>query len=446
MVLYFPDGFLWGVASSAYQVEGAVHEDGRGQSIWDTFAHTPGRTKHGDTGDIATDQYHRLEDDLDLIARLGLKAYRFSVAWPRVQPDGKGPTNQRGLDYYQRLVDGLCIRDITPMLTLYHWDLPQALEDEGGWTNRETADHFADYAATVYRALGDRVPLWITLNEPWCSAFLGYYEGRHAPGIKDEAAALAAAHHLLLAHGKAIMALRSLGARDGLGITLNLASVHPASGSPADMAAARRIDGNENRLFLDPLFRASYPEDMISHYQPISDFSFVAPGDLEIIGTPIDILGMNYYEQHIVQADREDPERGAIILPPDGPITAGGNGINPTGLTELLVRVKAEYTQLPLYVTENGVTFHDYVDPEGQVDDVERIDFLDAHFRAAFAVIQQGIDLRGYFVWSLLDNFEWADGYFQRFGIVYVDYATQTRTPKQSAYWYRDVIERNGLS
>ncbi len=446
MVLYFPDGFLWGVATSAYQVEGAVHEDGRGQSIWDTFAHTPGKTKHGDTGDIATDQYHRLEDDLDLIARLGLKAYRFSVAWPRVQPDGKGPTNQRGLDYYQRLVDGLCIRDITPMLTLYHWDLPQALEDEGGWTNRETADRFADYAATVYRALGDRVPLWNTLNEPWCSAFVGYHEGRHAPGIRDEAAALAAAHHLLLAHGKAVITLRSLGVHDGLGIALNLASVHPASGSPADMAAARRIDGNENRLFLDPLFRACYPEDMISHYRPISDFSFVAPGDLEIIGTPIDTLGVNYYEQHIVQADLKDPERGAIILPPDGPTTAGGNGINPSGLTELLVRVKAEYTQLPLYVTENGVTFHDYVDPEGQADDVERIDFLDAHFRAAFAAIQQGVDLRGYFVWSLLDNFEWADGYFQRFGIVYVDYATQTRTPKQSAYWYRDVIERNGLS
>lgn len=445
MALRFPDGFLWGTATAAYQVEGAVHEDGRGPSIWDVFSHTPGKVKHGDTGDIACDQYHRLDADLDLLVELGIPAYRFSVAWPRIIPDGRGAVNQRGLDYYARLVDGLLKRNITPMLTLYHWDLPQALQETGGWTSRETTDAFAEYAMIVYRALGDRVPLWTTLNEPWCSAFVGHLEGRHAPGWRDEAGALTAMHHLLVAHGKAIQALRAAGAHDGLGITLNLAWNVPASQESADVAATQRVDGNENRLFLDPLFRRSYPEDMLVHYRPVTDFRFVQEDDLAVIAAPIDFLGVNYYEQHVIRADPADPRRGAIIVPPAEPLTAGGISIDPDGLRALLVRVSREYTSIPLYITENGVALHDYVNPEGEAIDPERVAYLDAHFHAAHAAIDQGAKVRGYFVWSFLDNFEWAEGYSRRFGIVHVDFGSQRRTPKHSAYWYREVIQRNGV-
>lgn len=445
MAVRFPEGFLWGTATASYQVEGAAREDGRGPSIWDVFSHSPGRVAHGDTGDIACDQYHRLESDLDLLVELGIPAYRFSVAWPRILPNGRGHVNQPGLDYYARLVDGLLRRNITPVLTLYHWDLPQALQETGGWTNRDTAASFADYAAIVYQALGDRVPFWITLNEPWCSAFVGHLEGRHAPGWQDEAAALAATHHLLLAHGKAVQALRAQGARDGLGITLNLMYYVSASDDPADVAAAWRRDGNVNRLFLDPLFRGAYPHDVLAHYRPISAFEFVQEGDLQTIAAPIDFLGVNYYEKHVVKADPTDPERGARTLPPTGPLTAVGNGVDPDGLRELLVRVSREYTSVPLYVTESGAAFHDYVTPEGHVPDDERVMYLNQHFQAAHEAITRGANLRGYFVWSFLDNYEWAYGYSQRYGLVHVEFGTQQRTPKQSAYWYRQVIQRNGL-
>lgn len=445
MVVQFPNGFLWGASTSAYQVEGAAHEDGRGPSIWDVFSRTPGKITHGDTGDIACDQYHRLDDDLDLLAQLGIRAYRFSVAWPRIQADGRGTANQLGLDFYQRMVDGLLARNITPMLTLYHWDLPQALQETGGWTNRETADRFSDYVDIIYRALGDRVPFWTTLNEPWCSAFVGHLEGRHAPGIQDEVAALAASHHLLLAHGRAVQTLRAAGARDSVGITLNLAWNVPASADPRDIAAAQRVDGNQNRLFLDPLFRGSYPQDMLEHYRPISDFGFVRDGDLDIIASPIDFLGVNYYERHVIQDDPQNTELGAMTLPLEGPVTAGGIGIDPDGLRELLVRVHREYTTIPLYVTESGAAFDDYLNPEGNVTDEERVAYLDQHFHAVHEAIQRGADVRGYFVWSFLDNFEWANGYSKRFGLVYVEYASQRRVPKQSAYWFRDVITRNGL-
>lgn len=446
MAVQFPDGFLWGASTSAYQVEGAAREDGRGPSIWDVFSHTPGKTTHGDTGDIACDHYHRLDDDLDLLAQLGMQVYRFSVAWPRIQPDGRGVANQRGLDFYRRLVDGLLARKITPMLTLYHWDLPQALQESGGWANRETAERFGDYADIVYRALGARVPFWTTLNEPWCSAFVGHLEGRHAPGIQDEAAALAATHHLLLAHGLGVQVLRAAGAHDGVGITLNLAWNVPASEDKRDVAAAWRVDGNQNRLFLDPLFRGRYPRDMLEHYRPVSDFGFVREGDMEIIASPIDFLGVNYYERHVIRADANNAEPGAVTLPPEGPLTAGRIGIDPDGLRELLVRVSHEYTSIPLYVTESGAAFDDYLNPEGVVTDVERIAYLDQHFRAAHQAIQRGANLRGYIVWSLMDNFEWADGYNKRFGLVYVEYGSQRRVSKQSAYWFRDVIARNGLS
>jgi beta-glucosidase len=452
----FPEGFLWGTATASYQVEGAVDEDGRGSSIWDTFSHTPGKVLHGDTGDIACDHYHRLEADLDLMADLGLQAYRFSVAWPRIQPEGSGPANQKGLDYYRRLVDGLRSRSIEPALTLYHWDLPQALEDRGGWTSRETSERFAEYANMVYEALNDSVRMWITLNEPWVSAWMGHDTGVHAPGIKGTSKALAATHHLLLGHGLALEKMRSLGRGDNqLGITLNLSPVRPATGDAADAEAARRVNGNANRLYLDPLFRGSYPEDMVKHYRSESDFSFIRDGDLEKISQPLDFLGVNYYFRHTVADGRRESDLAtamrfsdldaATVLPPEVETTAMGWPVEADGLTELLIHLHEEYTQIPIYITENGRAVHDYVDPEGGVDDEERIAFLDSHFRAAHEAMQRGVDLRGYFVWSLLDNFEWAEGYSKRFGIVFVDYGTQRRIPKMSARWYKGVIERNGL-
>jgi beta-glucosidase len=452
----FPEGFLWGAATAAYQVEGAVDEDGRGTSIWDSFSHTPGKVLHGDTGDIACDQYHRLQEDLEIMANLGLQAYRFSVAWPRIQPEGSGTPNQRGLDYYRRLVDGLRSRSIEPMLTLYHWDLPQALEDRGGWTVRETSERFAEYAGIMYEALGDSVAYWITLNEPWVSSWLGYGIGVHAPGREDTGEALAATHHLLLGHGLALENMRAVGRGDTqLGITLNLSPVRPATEDAADAEAARRVDGNANRLYLDPLFRGSYPEDMVDHYRAESDFAFVRDGDLEKISQPLDFFGVNYYFRHTVVDGQRESELttamrfsdldAATVLPPDAEITAMGWPVEADGLTELLVRLHEEYTQIPIYVTENGRAVYDYVDPEGHVDDEERVAFLDAHFRAAHDAMQRGVDLRGYLVWSLLDNFEWAEGYSKRFGVVFVDYGTQLRIPKMSARFYREVIERNGL-
>jgi beta-glucosidase len=446
MTLTFPNGFLWGAATAAYQIEGAVAEDGRGPSIWDSFAHTPGKVRHGDTGDIACDHYHRLDADLDLLSWLGVGAYRFSVAWPRVQPEGRGPANQRGLDFYRRVLDGLHARDIAPMVTLYHWDLPQALQDKGGWGARDTAAYFADYVALVAERLGDGVAYWVTLNEPWCSAFVGHLEGRHAPGQSDEATALAAAHHLLLGHGRAVAALRAAGGAAQVGIALNLSDPHPASNSEADVRAAAIVDGNENRWFLDPLFRGSYPADMIDYHRAVSDLEFVRDGDLELIAAPLDYLGLNYYEQHVVSAGPGGLLRGAVKHLPEGPRTAGDIAVRPDGLVRILRRLKAAYTDLPLYVTENGAAFDDYVDPEGGVDDDERVAFLDGHLQAASEALADGVDLRGYFVWSLLDNFEWAEGYSKRFGIVYVDYRTQDRILKASAHWYRNLIADHGRS
>jgi beta-glucosidase len=452
----FPDNFLWGTATAAYQVEGAANEGGRGASIWDTFSHTPGKVYRGDTGDIACDHYHRLEEDLDLIAELGLRAYRFSVAWPRIQPEGTGAANQSGLDFYRRLVEGLRERSIEPMITLYHWDLPQALEDRGGWTSRETSERFAEYAGIMYEALGDAARFWITLNEPWVSAWMGYGMGTHAPGREGTDNALCATHHLLLGHGLALERMRSLGSGDNqLGITLNLAPVRPATEDAADAEAARRVDGNANRLYLDPIFRGGYPEDMMGHYASESDFAFVKDGDLEKISAPLDFLGVNYYMRHTVVDGQRDSGLAtamrfssvgaATVLPPGVETTAMGWPVESDGLTELLVRLHEEYTQGPIYITENGRAVYDYVDPEGDVDDVERVAYLEDHFRAAHAAIEQGVNLQGYMVWSLLDNFEWAAGYAKRFGIVFVDYGTQRRIPKMSAGWYKGVIERNGL-
>ncbi len=453
----FPEGFLWGTATAAYQVEGAVDEDGRGKSIWDTFSHTPGKIYRDDTGDIACDQYHRLEEDLDLMAELGIQAYRFSVAWPRIQPQGSGEPNQKGLDFYRRLVEGLRERDIEPMLTLYHWDLPQALEDQGGWTSRDTSERFAEYSGIVYEKLSDIVRFWITLNEPWVSAWMGHGYGAHAPGYADPAKALSATHHLLLGHGLALQNMRSTagsGDDNQLGITLVLQPARPARDREADEEAVRRVDRQANRLYLDPLFHGEYPEDLLSHYRERGvELPPVQDGDMEVIFDDLDFLGVNYYFRHAVRdAPDETPSEvpfsdlnTRVVIPHDAERTAMGWTVEPEGLTEILVRVKEEYADLPIYITENGRAVHDYADPEGNINDEERVSYLDRHFRAAHEAIEQGVNLAGYFVWSLLDNFEWAEGYSKRFGIVHVDYPTQRRTPKTSALWYADVIGRNGL-
>ncbi|MBX7265070.1 beta-glucosidase [Micromonospora sp. Llam7] len=454
--LRFPDNFLWGAATAAYQIEGAARDDGRGESIWDTFSRIPGRVHAGHTGDVACDHYHRYADDVALMAELGLQAYRFSVSWPRIQPDGTGPVNPRGLDFYDRLTDALLGRGIDPIVTLYHWDLPQTLEDHGGWTNRDTAESFATYAAAVYARLGDRIGTWTTLNEPWCSAYLGYGNGVHAPGVQDPGAAFAAVHHLLLGHGLAAQALRAGGA-GRVGITLNPADVRPADPhSAADAAAARLVDGLHNRIFLDPLLVGGYPDDVREHVARIVEPAFVRDDDEKIIAAPIDLLGVNYYAPTYV-AGRPDGAGGGGAYPgtegavqflaPVGPLTDMGWMIEPAGLTRLLERIATDYPAVPLLITENGAAFPDKAaaDVTSPMQDTDRIAYLDGHLRAAHEAIARGVDLRGYLVWSLLDNFEWAEGYRKRFGIVHVDYLTQRRTPKSSARWYQEVISRNGL-
>lgn len=440
----FEPGFLWGAGTSSYQIEGAVAEDGRGASIWDTFAATSGRVDNGDTGAVAADHYHRYRDDVALMADLGLGAYRFSVAWPRVQPLGSGAVNQRGLDFYRRLTDALLERGIQPWPTLYHWDLPQPLEDAGGWPVRETAHRFAEYASVVYEALNDRIGHWTTLNEPWCSAFLGYASGRHAPGRREPVAAVRAAHHLLLGHGLAVQAMCD--AR--VGITLNLTQVSPRSTEEADLDAARRIDGMQNRIFLDPLFRAAYPQDVIGDLREVTAFDHVQDGDLKTIAVPLDFLGVNYYTPILVAGGVAHPAHsgsayvgspGVAFLDGGRPRTSIGWEIDERGLLELLLRLRRDYPALPLYLTENGAAFDD------AVRDTARTAYLEAHLRACAEAVGSGVPLKGYFVWSLLDNFEWSYGFAQRFGIVHIDYATQRRTLKDSARWYAGVIERNGL-
>jgi beta-glucosidase len=458
--LAFPDGFVWGAATAAYQIEGGARDDGRGPSIWDTFSRTPGRVFEGHTGDVACDHYHRYREDVALIADLNLAAYRFSISWPRIQPDGSGPVEPRGLDFYDRLVDELQGRGVAPAVTLYHWDLPQTLEDRGGWTARETAQRFADFAEVVCARLGDRVETWITLNEPWCSAYLGYAAGIHAPGRQDPAAAFTAVHHLLLAHGLATQALRASGVAT-VALTLNPASVSPADPDSADdVRAARLVDGLHNRIFFDPVLRGRYPDDMLEHVGHVVDpATIVQADDLATIGEPIDLLGVNYYTPTYVAA-RAGANCGPVypgvtdaeILPPAGPVTDMGWQVEPAALRRLLERISHDYPEVPLMITENGAAYStepvaDEAEPGGlRVPDIERVRYLDGHLRAAHEAIAAGVDLRGYFVWSLMDNYEWAQGYSKRFGVVHVDYRTQRRTLKDSARWYRDVAVRNGLA
>ncbi|GAA2060798.1 GH1 family beta-glucosidase [Catenulispora yoronensis] len=462
----FPKDFLWGAATAAYQIEGAAAEDGRGPSIWDTFSRTPGKVLNGDTGDVAADHYHRFREDVALMAKLGLGAYRFSTAWPRIQPAGRGPANAAGLDFYDQLVDELLGSGIEPVLTLYHWDLPQALEDAGGWGARDTSYRFADYAGLVAERFGDRVKKWTTLNEPFCSAFLGYASGVHAPGRHEPEVALRAAHHLLLGHGLALRTLRqALPADAQLSITLNATEFRPLTGSPQDADAQRRVDAIQNRIFLDPLFRGAYPEDLVRDTAAVTDWSFVEPGDLALISAPIDQLGINFYNPSLVAAPLppgteegpRDDGHGASDFSPwvgsedavrfvhqEGERTAMGWVVDATGLSDLLIRLNREYGPIPMAVTENGAAFEDEAGPDGEVDDPRRVAYLRDHIAAARDAIAAGVDLRGYFVWSLLDNFEWGYGYSKRFGIVRVDFATGRRVVKASGRWYRRVVEDNG--
>ncbi|MGW1283941.1 GH1 family beta-glucosidase [Streptomyces sp. NPDC002586] len=460
----FPPAFLWGTATSAYQIEGAVREGGRTPSIWDTFSHTPGRTAGGETGDIAADHYHRYRDDVALMAELGVNAYRFSVSWPRVQPTGRGPAIQVGLDFYRRLVDELLAHGIKPALTLYHWDLPQELEDAGGWPQRDTAFRFAEYAQLVGEALGDRVKQWITLNEPWCSAFLGYGSGVHAPGRTEPEAALRAAHHLNLAHGLAASALRSvMPARNEIAISLNSSVVRPLSQDPADVAAARRIDDLANGIFHGPLLHGAYPSSLLAATAPVTDWSYVRDGDLRAINVPMNALGLNYYTPSLVSAVAGEAQpgpradgHGASDHSPwpgaddvrfhqtPGERTEMGWTIDPTGLYDLITRYTREAPGLPLYVTENGAAYDDKPDPDGRVHDPERIAYLRGHLSEVRRALTDGADVRGYYLWSLMDNFEWSYGYGKRFGAVYVDYGTLERTPKSSARWYGEAA-RTGV-
>jgi beta-glucosidase len=438
--LRFPRNFLFGAAASAFQIEGAAREDGRTLSIWDTFCRVPGKVHHGDDGDIACDHYHRLEQDLDLIAELGLDSYRFSIAWPRVMPYGATAVNQKGLDFYRRLTDGLRARGVKPMATVYHWDLPQELQDAGGWRNRDTAFRLASLAAAVGEALRDSVDFWVTVNEPWCSSFAGYLEGRHAPGEQTLQGALEASHHLLLAHGLTTQALRAAAVTGEIGVALNLSDVHAARDLPEDLAARARVDGNENRWFLDPLHGRGYPADMLAWYAERADLGLLDTEDLDVISVPVDFFAINYYEQHHVAADPDDPIHGARKLRPEAPVTDYGVSVRPEGFAAVVRRVARDYTALPLYVTENGATYIDYLGPDGEVRDPERVEYLCLHLSAAKQLIDEGVNLRGYYVWSLMDNFEWAQGYSRRFGIVFVEFGTQRRILKSSARWYQTLI------
>ena len=429
--LKFPPDFSWGVATSAYQIEGAANEDGRGPSIWDTFSHTPGKTINGDTGDVACDHYHRYEQDVDVIASLGVDAYRFSIAWPRVQPDGKGAWNEKGLAFYDKLVDRLLAKGLKPHATLYHWDLPQALQDQGGWGSRDTTDRFAEYADVMGRRLGDRVATICTHNEPWCTAYLGNHTGQFAPGFQDPKLAIQVAHHLLLSHGKALQAMRASGVKAPLGIVLNQSSVTAATDSQADLECAQRHYASFVRWYMDPIFLKSYPKA-----PGVSIYPEVHENDFNDIAQPLDFLGINYYTRIWASA---------AVPPVPAPNVLGVNDMgwenHPQGLTELLTQINRDYALPPIFITENGYAGADSLD-QGQVHDQERITYVRTHLEALQKAMAAGVDVRGYFYWSLFDNYEWNSGYAKRFGLVHVDYDTQQRTLKDSAVWYRDLIRK----
>ncbi len=433
----FPRNFLWGAATAAYQIEGAWSEDGKGESIWDRFSHTDGTIKNADTGDDACDHYTKFEEDVEIMRRLGLKAYRFSISWPRIFPDGYGTVNLKGLDFYSRLVDKLLSAHIQPVCTLHHWDLPQRLQEIGGWGNREISARFADYAAVITKHLGDRVQSWITINEPWIISNLGYRLGIHAPGIRDDKLALQVAHNLLVAHGKATQALRADNALAQVGIALDMRPTAPASNKEEDIVAAEKTWSKEARWFLDPLFKAYYPPDVWNEYG--DRVPRIKPMDMAIISQNLDFLGINYYNRTVVG------KNGPVQKIEGSKYTEMGWEVTPEAFKQLMIRISRDYQLPPIYITENGAAFRDVVNADGKVEDPDRLSYLKEHLLQARIAMENGVDLRGYFVWSLLDNFEWAEGYDKRFGIVHVDYETQKRTIKASGQWYSDVIKNNGF-
>jgi beta-glucosidase len=441
-MIRFPDGFAWGVATASYQIEGAVAEDGRKPSIWDTFSHTPGKVQDGDTGDVACDHYHRWESDIELMRSLGVSAYRFSIAWPRVVPDGRGAVNPAGLDFYDRLVDGLLAAGITPFPTLYHWDLPQALCDEGGWLVRSTAEAFADYAEATVSRLGDRVKHWVTFNEPWVIANNGHRYGTHAPGHKNRSELWPVGHHLYVAHGLAVPRIRAAAPQAEVGIVLNLEPQHPASDHPADVAATALRDGYWNRWYLDPLVGRGYPADCVADSGWQQDE--VLEGDLELIATPLDFLGVNFYSRKIVRSDEPAESERIDPLPDPTELTEMGWEVYPEGLYEILLKVKNEYDFPRIFITENGAAYPDQL-VDGRIEDDDRVSYLDRHLRQLHRAIEAGSPVEGYFLWSLMDNFEWGYGYSKRFGLYYVNYPTQARILKKSGEWFARVISENGL-
>jgi beta-glucosidase len=450
-LIQFPQDFIWGAATSAYQIEGAWNKDGRGESIWDRFAHTPGKIQDASNGDVACQHYYRWPEDIALLKSLNIQAYRFSVAWSRLLPQGCGQVNQAGLDFYSRLVDGLLEAGITPFVTLYHWDLPQTLQDQGGWPVRVTANAFVEYADLVSRHLGDRVKNWITHNEPWCIAFLSHQLGKHAPGWQDWPNSLRVAHHILLSHGWAVPVIRANVPQAQVGITLNFTPGYPASPSAADREAWRHYDGYCHRWFLDPLFKRSYPADMVADFEALgylpNGLSFVKADDLAAIAVQTDFLGVNYYTRAVIRHETAPDNLPQTTFPaPRSEWTDMAWEVYPEALYQLLNRLHFEYRPTKLYITENGASYGDGPDEQGRIKDQRRLNYLRDHLTAVHRAIQNGVPLAGYFGWSLMDNFEWERGYSQRFGLVWVDYETQRRIPKDSAWWYKATIANNGFS
>ena len=446
----FPPDFAWGAATSSYQIEGGVDEDGRGPSIWDTFCHAAGRVAYGDTGDVACDHYHRWAEDVDLIASYGLRAYRFSIAWPRIQPDGTGAANQKGVDFSRRLCERLLEKGIRPAATLYHWDLPQGLQDRGGWQNRDIVQRFAEYAAIMYDALGDSVAWWITHNEPWVAAAIGHRMGAHAPGLNDPEAELRVAHHLLLSHGAAVEGYRATGLVAPIGIALSLYPTYPQHDTDSDRRAATLSDAYTNRWYLDPVFRGSYPADLLELFGRHYAMDWIVDGDLARMRQPIDFLGVNYYMRRVVRAPvGGESAEYAWVQSTEHTLGVPRSDldweITPDTFVDLLVRLGADYGSPPIFITENGCAIDDTPAPDGRVHDPRRVEFMRTHLAAVEEAIARGVDVRGYFAWSLMDNFEWGQGYRPRFGLTYVDFETQQRIPKDSARWYAGVARRNAL-
>lgn len=441
--LLFSEDFLWGTSTAAYQIEGAPEAGGKSPSIWDTFSHQPGAIAGGDTGDIACDHYHRYEEDVEWMKTLNINTYRFSISWPRIFPDDTGRPNEKGIAFYKKLIGRLLDEGIQPAVTLYHWDLPQWLQDRGGWADRETVDEFEMYAQYVFGELGDTVPIWITHNEPMVAAFAGHWEGNHAPGIKDPATALTVAHHLLLSHGKAVQAYREMGLKGQIGISLNMTSVYPAGDNEADRQAAAHLDAFNNRWFADPVFRGRYPAMLRQELAREYAVPEILPGDMGSISAPIDFLGINYYFPTYVEADTGSPD-GIKYVDSGKEKTEMGWEVYAQGLYDLLIRLTEDY-HIPIMITENGAAYADTVDTAGDIEDAKRLAYIEKHLVQAHRAIRDGVDLRGYFAWSLMDNFEWAEGYSKRFGLIYVDYPTQKRIMKKSGYWYSRVATENGF-